>query len=99
MHYEEICAEDQLQLNIEGKIDAVSCDDFQNLILKSFTKSNTVIVNLENVTYMSSAGLRGLVLGQKTAQSKGGKMIVINASDQLRETFKVTGFDSILDIR
>ena len=99
MHYEEILSGDQLQLDIEGKIDALTCDEFQNLILKSFTKCNTVIVNLDKVTYMSSAGLRGLVLGQKTAQGKSGKMIIINASDQLAETFRVTGFDSILDIR
>ena len=38
MHYEEILSGDQLQLDIEGKIDALTCDEFQNIILKSFTK-------------------------------------------------------------
>jgi len=99
MHYEEIEADGMLQLNIEGKIDALTSDEFQTLVLRSFMKSNNVILNMEKVKYMSSAGLRALVLGQKTAQSKGGKLIIINLQDQVRDTFVVTGFDGILDIR
>ena len=99
MHYEEIEADGMLQLNIEGKIDVIASDEFQTLVLKSFTKSNSVIINLDNVHYMSSAGLRALVLGQKTAESKGGKLIIINAQPQVQEVFKVTGFDTLLDIR
>ena len=99
MNYEEILLEGMLQLNIEGKIDALTSDEFQTLVLRSFMKSNNVILNMEKVKYMSSAGLRALVLGQKTAQSKGGKLIIINLQDQVRDTFVVTGFDSILDIR
>ena len=61
MHYEEIRSEETVQLNIEGKIDAVSSDEFQTLVLAAFTKTKCVIINLEKVTYMSSAGLRALV--------------------------------------
>ena len=99
MHYEEIEAEGALQLNIEGKIDALTSEDFQSIILKAFVKSNSVIVNLENVPYMSSAGLRALILGEKTAESKGGKMIIINVQPQVQDVLKVTGFNSILDVR
>ncbi len=99
MHYEEIKSEGMLQLNVEGKIDAVSCEEFQTMVLRSFTKTNSLIINLEGVTYMSSAGLRALVLGNKTAESKGGKMVIINSQPQVLDVFKVTGFDNILDIR
>ena len=99
MHYEEVQSEGKLQLNMEGKIDALTSDEFQNLVLKSFTKSSSVIINLENVPYMSSAGLRALILGEKTAKSKGGQLIVINAQPQVQDVFRTTGFDSILDIR
>ena len=99
MHYEEIQSDGLVQLNIEGKIDALSSDEFQKLVLASFTKSNSVIVNLEKVVYMSSAGLRALTLGDKTAKSKAGKLIVINVPPQVQDVFRVTGFDTILDIR
>ena len=99
MHYEEIRSEGMVQLNIEGKIDAISSDEFQTLVLASFTKTNCVIINLEKVTYMSSAGLRALTLGDKTAKSKKGQLIIINVPEQVRDVFRVTGFDTILDIR
>jgi len=99
MHYEEILGQGSLQLNIEGKIDALSSDEFQTLILRSFMKSNSIIVNMEKVTYMSSAGLRALILGEKTAESKGGKLVIINVPDAVMDTFKVTGISDILDIR
>ena len=99
MYFEEIQKEDMLQLDVAARIDAVCSDEFQNLVLKAFTKSNYVIINLAEVSYMSSAGLRALVLGEKTARSKGGKQIIINAQPQVMEVFRVTGFISILEIR
>ena len=99
MHFEETLREGTLQLDIEGKIDAITSDEFQTLVLRGFTKSNNVVINLEKVNYMSSAGLRALVLGEKTAESKGGKLIIINAQPQVMDVFRVTGFEGILDIR
>ena len=99
MHYEEIRSEDSLQLNVEGKIDTVTAKDFQDTVLKSFVKTKNLIINLEKVPYMSSAGLRALVLGSKTAQAKGGKLIVMNAQPVVAEVFKYSGMDKILEIR
>ena len=48
---------------------------------------------------MSSAGLRALVLGEKTAKSKAGQLIIMNAQPQVQEVFKVTGIIDLLDIR
>ena len=99
MHYEEIQTGDELQLNIEGKIDTLSCDQFQTLVLKSFTKCNRLIINMEKVAYMSSSGLRALVLGNRTAESKGGRLTIINSPEQVMEVFRVTGMLDVLDIR
>ncbi len=99
MHYEEIDVEGKVQLNNEGKIDAATSNDFQSRVLATFTKSNSVILNLEKVTYMSSAGLRALILGDKTAKSKGGQLVIINVPSNVQDVFRVTGFNSILDIR
>ncbi len=90
---------DILQLDVEGKIDNYSYQDFQNALLRGFQESNSLILNLESVTHMSSVGLRALIIGQKTAQSKGGKLIVINADPAIKDILRVTGFDKILEIR
>ena len=99
MTIEEIKGEDRLQLNVEGKIDTLTSAQFQNAVLKSFQKDKNIVINMERVDYISSAGQRALILGQKTATSKGGSMIVINAAPSVQDVFRVTGFDKVLTIR
>lgn len=99
MHFEEINSGDELQLNVQGKIDATSAGEFQNSVLRAFIKSKNIVINLEQVPYMSSAGLRALVLGTKTAQAKGGSLIVINVQPAVMEVFRYSGMNKIVEIR
>ena len=99
MTIEEVKNGNTLQLNVEGKIDTLNCQEFQDTILKTFQRTNDLIINMDNVAYVSSAGLRALILGQKTAVSKGGSLVIINASSSVKDVFRVTGFDKVLDIR
>ena len=48
--------------------------------------------------YISSAGLRALLIGQKTATSKGGSMKVTNVSDVVMNILELSGFAKILKI-
>ncbi len=99
MKIEETRAGDVLQLNVEGKIDTFSSEEFQNTLFAGFQKSKNIVLNMEKVQHITSIGLRSLLLGQKTADSKGGSLVIINANENIREIFRVTGFDSILTIR
>lgn len=56
-----------------------------------------LIMNLEKLEYISSAGLRVLLSAQKT-MNKQGSMVVRNATDEVKEIFEVTGFSDILTI-
>ncbi|MBQ9550947.1 MAG: STAS domain-containing protein [Lachnospiraceae bacterium] len=88
-----------LKLDVEGKIDTLTSKEFQDTVLNSFRKYSDVTVNLAEVTYISSAGLRAFLIGQKTAASKGGSFSIINADQSAMDVFKATGFDKVLDIR
>lgn len=99
MTVEEVRVEDKIQLNVQGKVDAMSSTEFQNEVLKAFQKSSNVIINFHDTTYVSSAGLRALLIGQKTAQSKGGKFTIINASESIVDVLRVTGLDKVLQIQ
>jgi anti-sigma B factor antagonist len=94
----EVRNDEELQLNISGKIDTITATDFQKTVLTSFQKSNKVILNFKDVTYISSAGLRALVLGEKTAASKGGSMKLINTNDSIMDILRITGMDKMLNI-
>ena len=94
----EIKTEDGIQLDVEGQVDTVTAPELQQKILTSFQKSSHVVLNIGNVGYMSSAGLRALLLGQKTASSKGGYLKVANVQPSVMQVFKMSGFAKILDI-
>lgn len=89
---------DVITVAIDGRVDTNTSPQLQQEILTSFQKVNNVILDFKKCEYISSAGLRALLIGQKTAASKRGSMKLINLSDVVREVLAVTKFDSVLTI-
>ena len=58
---------------------------------------NDIIKNIEDVEYISSAGLRVLLSAHKTMSKKGG-MKLRNINENIMEIFEMTGFSDILSI-
>lgn len=98
MNITEIRDNDTITLKIEGRVDTNTSPQVQEYILKGFQKGNNLILDFENCAYLSSAGLRALLIGQKTAISKKGSMKLINVPEVLRSVFEMTGFINILTI-
>lgn len=90
--------ESNIRLVVDGRIDTITSPQLQEALLNAFQKKNDVVVDFVSVSYISSAGLRALLIGQKTASSKGGSMRITNVSPSVKEIFEVTGFESILTI-
>ena len=95
----EIKENESIRLSLEGSIDRNSSSDFMNSVTGAFKKTKALVIDMEKVTYISSAGLRVFVIGQKTASNKGGSFSIINVSDNVFEVFHSTGFDRAFDIR
>lgn len=91
--------EDKIQLNVEGRVDTVTAPDLQKAILVAFQKTKALVINLEKVQYVSSAGLRAFLIGQKTANSKGCSMTLINVNEAVMQVLQMSGFASILTIK
>ena len=66
------------------------------LLLLQIWKELTI--DLEQLDYISSAGLRVLLFAQKTVNSFDGKMMVKNVKPEIMEVFEITGFTDILTI-
>ncbi|MBQ7955258.1 MAG: STAS domain-containing protein [Lachnospiraceae bacterium] len=90
--------ESYVRLLVEGRVDTNTSPQLQQAILNAFQKNNNVVVDFLNVPYISSAGLRALLIGQKTANSKGGSMKLTNISETVMEILNVTGFAKILKV-
>ncbi len=94
----EIKEEDSIRLDVEGRIDTITTPELQQAILVAFQKTKTLVINFEKVEYISSAGLRALLIGQKTAKSKNRSMTIVGSNKAVLDVFKVTGFMNILTL-
>lgn len=90
--------ESYIRLMVDGKVDTNTSPQLQQAILAAFQKSKDLVIDFLNVPYISSAGLRALLIGQKTAISKGGSMKLTNVSETVMNILKVSGFANILKV-
>ena len=98
MNISEIRSGDVIQIKIDGRVDTTTSPQLQNAILLAFQKGNKLVLDFSDVEYVSSAGLRALLIGQKTANSKGGSMTLLHVADAVLQVFKMSGFSGILHI-
>ncbi len=89
---------DYIRLAVEGRVDVVTSPQLQNRILGCFQKTSHLVIDFLNVEYISSAGLRALLIGQKTASSKKGSMKIVNVAEPVMHVLDVSGFKRIITI-
>ncbi len=89
---------DVITLAIDGRVDTTNAPELQDAVLNAFQKGSNIVLDMEKLAYISSAGLRALLIGQKTATSKGGSQKLIHVGDMIMEIFETTGFSDILTI-
>lgn len=90
--------QDMITYQVEGRIDTNTSRELQARLLNGFQKTASIILDLEQVDYISSAGLRALLIGEKTAAAKKGSLNIIHVRPQVMEVFRMSGFDRILHI-
>lgn len=89
---------DKLVLQIEGRIDTTTAPQLQDPLLDALGSYAAVLLDFTNVSYVSSAGLRVLMVGQKYSAEHGKKMALTGVIDEIMEVFEMTGFSDILTI-
>lgn len=86
-------------MQVEGRVDTNTSPELQKAILEAFQSAKTLILDLERVVYISSAGLRALLIGQKTAGSKGASMELVHVVPAVKAVLDSVGFSKILTLR
>lgn len=89
----------EITLYVEGRVDTITAPELQKAILAAFQGTGNLLLDLGEVQYISSAGLRALLIGEKTANSKRGSMQLIHVPEAVLSVLNVTGFAKILKIR
>lgn len=86
----------KLTVFIEGKLDAVTSQQFEEE-LGDLNGVEELVLDIKELVYTSSAGLRVMLNAQKIMYEQG-KMVVRNTNEDVWKIFKETGFDKILVI-
>ncbi|MEW5871007.1 MAG: STAS domain-containing protein [Chloroflexota bacterium] len=77
---------------IDGDLDGATTPLAQEHILPLAAPGVRIILDMSKVEYMSSAGLRMLLLMYRTIVGKGGKVVLVGLSEDLADTMAMTGF-------
>lgn len=87
-----------LELHIEGRLDAYWADHLSEEMSAIVREGRHLIsLNLSELTYISSAGISVLVRFYKQLQNLDGRLAVIEPSDPVKEIFRLTGLQELLD--
>ena len=87
----------QLTLRIQGRLDTTTAPQLETELKASVEGVAALVLDLAELAYISSAGLRVVLMAQKI-MNKQGTMVVRNVDPNVLEVFEVTGFSDILTI-
>ena len=87
----------ELIVELEGRLDTVAAPELEEQIEPALEGVEKLIIDLESLEYISSAGLRVMLTTMQTMEEQG-EMIVRNVGTDVMEVFKLTGFAGILNI-
>ena len=83
---------DVVVITLEGELDGKSAPVTQQQILPLISEEGKILLDMSGVGYMSSAGLRMLLLFYRQALSKDSKIALVGLSEEIQDTMSATGF-------
>jgi anti-sigma B factor antagonist len=90
---------DVVILALSGKLDATTAKTFEDKILAVINSgAQRLAVDLSQLDYVSSSGLRVFLLAAKQLQGTQGKIVLCALKDHVRQVFDLAGFSSVLSI-
>lgn len=88
---------DQVTILLGGRLDTATAPELEKEVDSCEGTVKDLVIDLKDLEYTSSAGLRVILKAQKM-MNKQGSMKLINVNDDVMEVFDITGFLDILNI-
>jgi len=88
---------EELTITLEGRLDTVTAPSLEEELKASLEGIKKLVLDFGALEYISSAGLRVLLMAQKT-MNKQGSMVIRNVNETIAEVFEITGFADMLTI-
>ncbi len=90
--------DDRLTVSLEGRLDTLTAPEMEKEMAGALEGVKDLALDIKELAYISSAGLRALLKLKKEMDAQEGTMVVSGANEQNREIFDVTGFSDILTV-
>lgn len=98
MNIEKTKDGENLTLAPAGRLDTNTAPALEDAFNEDADGAGSVVLDMAQLVYLSSAGLRVILSMQKKMNAKGGSMVVKNVNETIMEVFEITGFSDILTI-
>ena len=98
MRLEEETAGSVTVVEIAGRLDGFSAPDLESRVKEIIERGDVqLLLDCEKMEYISSAGLRAVIVGAKGCQQRNGKLALCSLQPECKSVFEVSGFMQILD--
>ena len=88
-----------LVLIADGRVDGTNASHFQDAMQSAIQDSDqSVVLDFEKLSYISSAGLRAILVVAKSLQQKGVSFAACSMTQPVKEVFTISGFDKIVPV-
>ena len=84
-------------IKLVGRLDTTTAPALDKTINEDIADAKNLVLDIKELEYISSAGLR-VFLGAQKKMQKIGSMKVINVCEEVMEVFEMTGFADIMTI-
>lgn len=91
--------ESHLTIMLEGELNTPAAAQFEASYEQNRSGINDVAIDLQNLTYITSAGLRVLLAIRQDMDDVNGTMTVYHVPDDIMDVFDVAGFSTFLNIQ
>lgn len=79
-------------LSVAGRIDASTSEELQGIVLDAAHNNSKLLLDLSEVNYMSSAGLRVMLLLHREIQNNEGRVVLVGLQERIQDAMEITGF-------
>ena len=88
-----------LVVHVQGQVDLYVAPDLKERLLDAIDRADgRVVVDVTGSTFLDSTALSTLFSAHRRAQRRGGRVVLVNTSDDIARTLSITGLDAILHV-
>ena len=88
-------------VSVVGRVDHTNSDSFLKQLTaqaETVSQGGGMVIDLDRLDFITSAGLRALLLAQRTVTTSDGKLVISGVGGVVKEVFRIAKFDALLNV-